>query len=108
MGRTRRNCPVFGCGSSNLARLSNHLAQVHNMDSEERKKWLKWSKIGICVALKDKDASEKDLHMANTLERLVNLQEEMAANFNNFFFNNFLRVQRTRRKRKSKRAKQTC
>ena len=48
------------------------------MDSEERKKWLKWSKIGICVPLKDKDACEKDLHMANTLERLVNLQEEMA------------------------------
>ena len=101
MGRTRRNCPVFGCGSSNLARLSNHLAQAHNMDSEERRKWLKWSKIGICIPLKD--TSEKDLHMANTLERLVNLQEEMAANFNNF-----LRVQRTRRKRKSKRAKQTC
>ena len=68
------------------------------MDSEERKKWLKWSKIGICVPLKNKSASEKDLHMANTLERLENLQEEMAANFNNF-----LRVQRTRRKRKSKR-----
>ena len=67
------------------------------MDTEERKKWLRWSKIGICVPLKDKDASEKDLHMANTLERLVNLQEEMAANFNYF-----LRVQRTRRKRKSK------
>ena len=65
------------------------------MDSDERKKWLKWSKIGICVPLKDKDASEKDLHMANTLERLVNLQEEMAANFNSF-----LRVQR--------RAKQSC
>ena len=103
MGRKRRNCPVFGCASSNLAGLSNHLAQVHNMDSEERKKWLKFSKIGICVPLKDKDACEKDLHMANTLERLVNLQEEMAANFNNF-----LRAQRTRRKRKSKRAKQTC
>ena len=73
------------------------------MDSEERKKWLKWSKIGICVPLKDKDASEKDLHMANTLEGLVNLQEEMAANFNDF-----LRVQQTHRKRKSKRAKQTC
>ena len=81
MGRTRKNCPVFGCGSSNLGRLSNHLAQVHNMDREERKKWLKWSKVGICVPLKDKDASKKDLHMANTLERPVNLQEEMAANF---------------------------
>ena len=73
MGRTRRNCPVFGCGSSNLAKLLNHFAQDHNMDSEERKKWLKWSKIGICVPLKDKDASEKDLHMTNILERPVNL-----------------------------------
>ena len=73
------------------------------MDREERKKWLKWSKIGICVPLKDKDGSEKNLHMANTLERLVNLQEEMAAKFKNF-----LSVQRTRRKRKSKRAKQIC
>ena len=73
------------------------------MDTEGRKKWLKWSKIGICVPLKDKDANEKDIRMANTLERLVNLQEEMATNFNNF-----LRVQRTRRKRKSARTKQTC
>ena len=73
------------------------------MDSDERKRWLKWSKIGICVPLKDKDASEKDLHMANTLERLVNLQEEMAANFNNF-----LRVQRTRRKRKNERLLTRC
>jgi hypothetical protein len=49
MGRTRRDCPVFGCGSTNLARLANHLDQVHGMNTEERKKWLKWSKIGICV-----------------------------------------------------------
>ena len=70
------------------------------MDREERKNWLKWSKIGICVPLKDKDASEKDLHMANTLERLVNLQEEMAANFKNF-----LSVQRTRRKKKKQKGK---
>ena len=97
MGRTRRNCPVFGCGSSNLAKLSNHLAQVHNMDTEE-----KWSRIGICVPLKDKEANEKDTH-GKHLKRLVNLQEEMATNFNNF-----LRVQRTCRKRKSARTKQTC
>ena len=98
MRRTRRNCPAFGCGNNNLAKLSNHLAQVHNMDNEERKKWLKWSKIGICVPLKDKDANEKDIHIANTLERPVNLQEEMATNFNNL-----LRVQRTRRTKEPQR-----
>ena len=45
MGRTCRDCPVFGCGSTNLARLANHLDQVHDMNTVERKKWLKWSKI---------------------------------------------------------------
>ena len=104
MGRTRRNCAVFECGSSNLAKLSNHLAQVHNIDIEEQKKWQNiWCKIGICVQLKEKDAIEKDIHMANTLEGLLNLQEEMVTNFNNF-----LRVQRTRRKSKSTWTKQTC
>jgi hypothetical protein len=34
MGRTCRDCPVFGCGSSNLARLANHLDQVHGMNTE--------------------------------------------------------------------------
>ena len=73
------------------------------MDTEERKKSLKWSEIEICVPLKDKDANEKHIHMANIMERLVNLQEEMATNFNNF-----LKAQRTRRKRKSTRTKQIC
>ena len=81
MRRTRRNCPVFRCGNSNPAKLSNHLAQVHNMDTEKRKKWLKLSKIEICVPLIDKDAKT---HMTNTSERLVNLQKETATNFNNF------------------------
>ena len=67
------------------------------MDTEERKRWLKWSKIEICVPLKDKDANEEDRHMAKTLERLVNLQDEMATNFNNF-----LRVQRLPGREKAK------
>ena len=38
-----------------------------------------------CVwPLKGKNPNEKHIQMANTLERLVNLQEEMATNFNNF------------------------
>ena len=98
MGRTRRNCSVFGCGSSNLARLSNHLAQVHNTDTEERKKSLKWSKNGICVPVIDKDANKKDIHMANNSERLVTLQEKWQQTLITF-----LTLQRTRRKRKNPR-----
>ena len=84
MGRMRRNCPVFGCGSSNLAILSNHLAQVHNIGHWRTTKWLKWNKAGICVPLKDQDANKKKIHIANTLERLIKLQEEMATNTNIF------------------------
>ena len=36
MGRKRRDCPVFGCTSTNLVRLANHLDQIHDMDTQER------------------------------------------------------------------------
>ena len=75
MGRTRRNCPVFGCGSTNLARLANHLDQVHGMDTEERKKWLKWSKLGICVPRQDEEP--KEFNMEESVETLLKRQEEM-------------------------------
>ena len=37
--RNRRNCPI--CCKSGLLSLSHHLAQVHQLSSEERKPWLK-------------------------------------------------------------------
>ena len=40
------------------------------MDTEERAKWLKWSKIGICVPLQDKEANNQELHIAKTLKIL--------------------------------------
>ena len=80
MGRTRRNCPVFGCGSTNLARLANHLDQVHGMDTEERKKWLKWSKLGICVPRQDEEP--KEFNMEESVETLLKRQEEMERKFN--------------------------
>ena len=38
----------------------NHLDQVHgmDMDMEERKEWLKWSKIGICVPQQSEEPKE--------------------------------------------------
>ena len=78
MGRTRRNCPVFGCGSTNLVRLANHLDQVHGMDTEERKKWLKWSKLGICVPPQNEEPKE----LQESVETLLKRQEEMERKFN--------------------------
>ena len=80
MGRTRRDCPVFGCGSTNIARLANHLDQVHGMNTEERKKWLKWSKIGICVPRQSEEP--KEFNVEKSQENLLERQEEMERNFN--------------------------
>ena len=75
MGRTRRNCPVFGCGSTNLARLANHLDQVYGMDTKERTKWLKWSKLGICVSQQREQPEE--FNIEKSLEKLLKRQQEM-------------------------------
>ena len=80
MGRTRRNCPLFGCGSTNLARLANHLDQVHGMDTKERAKWLKWSKLGICVSQQREQPEE--FNMGKSLEKLLKRQQEMERKFN--------------------------
>ena len=38
--RKRKDCPIPGCCKTNLLQLSNHLASVHLLNSEERKPWL--------------------------------------------------------------------
>ena len=80
MGRTRRNCSVFGCISTNLARLANHLDQEHGMDTQERKKWLKWSKLGICVTRQNEEP--KEFNLEESIGTLLKRQEEMERKFN--------------------------
>ncbi len=44
--RVCRDCPIEGCGARYLARLSNHLADVHELhDPTERKKYLQEAKL---------------------------------------------------------------
>ena len=87
MGRKRKDCPVFGCTSKNLVRLPNHLKQIHDMGSEERAKWLKWSKLGISMPLHNEEttADREELQLVEkTLQRLIKRQEDMENNFNNY------------------------
>ena len=35
----------------------------YKMGTGERQKWLKWSKIGICVPLKDRCKRKRDTHV---------------------------------------------
>lgn len=45
MKRYRKDCPIPGCGAIALVKLSNHLSQVHQLSSEERKPHLQKAKL---------------------------------------------------------------
>ena len=42
MPRRRRDCPI--CSKKNLAKLSNHLADIHRLSGEERQHYLSKAK----------------------------------------------------------------
>ena len=49
--RTRRNCPYKGCTATQLAKLSNHLRQMHGLKNPAKiQKYLKQAKL-VCVKL---------------------------------------------------------
>ena len=50
------------------------------MDVEQRKKWLKWSKLGICVPRQNEEM--KEFNMEESVETLLKRQEEMERKFN--------------------------
>ena len=81
MGRARKNCPVFGCGSNNLVKFSNHLAQVHGMDIEERAKWLKWGKMEICVTRHHGNGTDHELTLEKTLQELLKRMGDIETRF---------------------------
>ena len=43
--RKCKHCPIPGCGSKFLVKLSNHLRQVHELTELERKYWLQFAKL---------------------------------------------------------------
>ncbi len=43
--RKRKNCPIPGCFTLQLKKLSNHLSSVHLLNSNERKFWLQQAKL---------------------------------------------------------------
>ena len=42
--RFLRDCPIPNCGAKSLVKLSNHLTDVHELSSAERKHWLQEAK----------------------------------------------------------------
>ena len=47
---------------------------------EERKKWLKWSKLGVCVPRQNEEP--RGFNMEESVETLLKRQEEMERKFN--------------------------
>ena len=43
--RVCRNCPISPCGARNLARLANHLADVHQLDHIQQRQYLQEAKL---------------------------------------------------------------
>jgi hypothetical protein len=56
--RRCRNCPIPNCGSKYLVKLSNHLADVHNLSTEERKQYLQEAKLQKSKVIRDYDSSK--------------------------------------------------
>ena len=50
------------------------------MDTDERKKWLKWSKIGIFAPRQSEEP--KEFNIEESVETLLRRQEEMKRKFN--------------------------
>ena len=65
MGRTRRNCPVFGCGSTNLVQRADHFEQVHRMNNQERARCLKWSKLGVYIPIQTTEVKNAEAEVNN-------------------------------------------
>jgi len=55
------------------------------MDTEERAKWLKWSKLGLRLPLNTEESvsSEQEL-MHESLEKVLQRQQEMERTFNDY------------------------
>lgn len=55
--RSCRDCPIPECGAKYLVKLSNHLADVHGLSVDERRKWLQESKLQPIVKVKQYDTN---------------------------------------------------
>ena len=62
-------------------KLSNHLAQVHGMDIEERAKWLKWGKLEMCVPRHHGNGTDHELNMEKTLQELLKRIDDIETRF---------------------------
>jgi hypothetical protein len=91
MPRTRKDCPI--CGKKILLKLSNHLADFHQLSCEEREQYLTQARLNSSACDRDLEnlVLEEDYDIEKALKSILKRQESMEANFNEY-----LRVARER------------
>lgn len=70
--RVCRNCPVPGCGAKYLVRLANHLADVHLLDIDQRRKYLQEVKLQPKVKFVEyPDTTNENIDCSNRFKQQV-------------------------------------
>lgn len=76
--RVCRDCPIPDCGAKHLVKLSNHLADVHGLSCDERRKWLQESKLQPVVRVVECKSNNtyKDEQLSFVHQRTKNIGVE--------------------------------
>ena len=78
MKRVCRDCPLPGCGAKYLVRLANHLADVHLLDINQRRKYLQEAKLQPkvkFVVYQTKTDENNDINSSQEQDRVYELTQ---------------------------------
>ena len=77
--RVCRHCPVPDCGAKYLVRLANHLADVHLLDTDQRRKYLQEAKlqpkVKFVVYQNTTDENNANINIPKQQERVYELSQ---------------------------------
>ena len=82
MPRTRKDCPI--CGKKSLLKLSNHLADFHQLSCEAREQNLIQAKLNLSANDKEMIIPGEELNIKKTLKNILKRQENMEENFKEY------------------------
>ena len=75
MPRARKDCPI--CGKEGLLKLSNHLADFHQLSCEAREQYLIQARLNLSAKDKEMTIPGEGLDIKKTLESIVKRKENM-------------------------------
>ena len=82
MPRARKDCPI--CGKEGLLKLSNHLADFHQLSCEAREQYLIQARLNLSGKDKEMTIPGEGLDIKKTLESIVKRQENMEENLKKY------------------------